>query len=140
MRTFTENSMNSYFSSFTRNVTLAAALTGALLGGCAAMGNAPATVSDGVLTGPNGMTLYTFDKDTAGSGKSTCNGPCAANWPPLMATDTDAAAGDYTVITRDDGKKQWAMKGKPLYYWVKDAKPGDRTGDGVNKVWQVARP
>ena len=30
-----------------------------------------------------GMTLYTFDKDT--SGKSTCNGPCAQNWPPLPA-------------------------------------------------------
>ncbi len=35
---------------------------------------------------------------------------------------------------------RWAMKGKPLYYWVKDTKPGDKTGDGFNKVWQVAKP
>jgi predicted lipoprotein with Yx(FWY)xxD motif len=111
-----------------------------LLSGIAHAAGAPAMVTDGVLTGHNGMTLYTFDKDTAGSGKSVCNGPCATNWPPLMATDADKASGDYAIITRDDGTKQWAMKGKPLYYWVKDAKPGDKTGDGFNKVWQVAKP
>lgn len=108
--------------------------------GCASMSSAPAKVGDGVLVGGNGMTLYTFDKDVAGNGKSVCNGPCAANWPPLMAAKGDKAQGDYSVITRDDGKKQWALKGKPLYFWVKDAKPGDKTGDGFNKVWQVARP
>ena len=115
-------------------------LSAALMAGCASMAAGPAKVADGVLTGPNGMTLYTFDRDTAGSGKSVCNGPCATNWPPLMAADTDQASGDYSVITRDDGKKQWAFKGKPLYFWAKDMKPGDRTGDGFNKVWQLARP
>ncbi|MCZ8251234.1 MAG: hypothetical protein O9318_02070 [Hylemonella sp.] len=119
---------------------LSLTLGSALLAGCASMGAGPAKVSDGVLTGPNGMTLYTFDRDTAGSGKSVCNGPCATNWPPFMAADTDRASGDYSVITRDDGKKQWAFKGKPLYFWAKDMKPGDRTGDGFNKVWQLARP
>ncbi|HOC01350.1 MAG TPA: hypothetical protein PKM43_21700, partial [Verrucomicrobiota bacterium] len=44
---------------------------------------------------------------------------------------------DYSVITRDDGKTQLAYKGKPLYYWAKDAKPGDKTGDGVNQVWRA---
>lgn len=100
----------------------------------------PAMVSDGVLTGSNGMTLYTFDRDMAGSGKSACNGPCATNWPPLFAKDGDMASGDYSVIARDDGKKQWALKGKPLYFWGKDMKPGDRTGDGFNNVWHVAKP
>ncbi|RFO97294.1 hypothetical protein DIC66_09195 [Rhodoferax lacus] len=131
--------MHFVFPSLHRLATVAA-LSAALLGGCASMASAPAMVSNGVLTGPNGMTLYTFDKDTAGSGKSVCNGPCATNWPPLMATDADKASGDYSIVTRDDGKKQWAMKGKPLYYWVKDSKPGDMTGDGFNKVWQVAKP
>ncbi|HQR97167.1 MULTISPECIES: hypothetical protein [unclassified Polaromonas] len=117
-----------------------AVLTAALLGGCASMSSHPAKVADGVLVGPNGMTLYTFDRDVTGSGKSVCNGPCATNWPPLMAAATDKASGDYTVITRDDGKKQWAMKGKPLYYWVKDTKAGDRTGDGVQNVWHIVKP
>ena len=100
----------------------------------------PAMVSDGVLTGSNGMTLYTFDRDAAGSGKSVCNDACARNWPPLMAKADDTASGDYSVITRDDGGKQWAHKGKPLYFWIKDQKPGDKTGDGVNNVWRIARP
>jgi predicted lipoprotein with Yx(FWY)xxD motif len=118
-----------------------ALLTAALLGGGTAMAASnPAKIADGVLVGPNGMTLYVFDKDEANSGKSSCNGPCASNWPPLMAADTDKPTGDYTVITRDDGKKQWAMKGKPLYYWSKDSKPGDKTGDGVLNVWHAAKP
>ena len=37
-----------------------------------------------ILTTDKGMTLYTFDRD-ATPGKSACNGPCATNWPPLMA-------------------------------------------------------
>jgi predicted lipoprotein with Yx(FWY)xxD motif len=117
------------------------ALTAAILGGCASMAQtSPAKVADGALVGANGMTLYTFDKDATGSGKSVCNGPCATNWPPLMAADTDKASGDFSLVTRDDGKKQWAVKGKPLYYWIKDTKAGDKTGDGVQGVWHTAKP
>lgn len=120
---------------------LLSALLALTLAACAGTygGNAPARNEGGKLVGSNGMTLYTFDKDAAGSGKSVCNGPCAGNWPPLMAMDGDSASGDWSIVTRDDGKKQWAYKGKPLYFWIKDQKPGDTTGDGVNNVWRVAR-
>ena len=103
-------------------------------------GGAPTKAADGVLTGANGMTLYVFDKDVAGNGKSVCNGPCATNWPPLAAAADATPSGDYSVIARDDGAKQWALKGKPLYYWTKDQKPGDKTGEGFNGVWHVAKP
>ena len=69
-----------------------------------------------------------------------CNGPCIALWPAVSASADAKPEGDFSVITRDDGKTQLAYKGKPLYYWVKDAKPGDKTGDGVNQVWRTARP
>ena len=99
----------------------------------------PARMEGAMLVGPAGMSLYTFDKDTEGSGKSVCNGPCAANWPPLAAADGATGSGDFSVASRDDGSKQWAYKGRPLYYWSKDQKPGDTTGDGFNKVWRLAR-
>ena len=57
-----------------------------------------------------------------------------------MASSYALPTGDYSVVPRDDGTKQWAYKGKPLYTWVKDSKPGDKTGDGVNNAWKVARP
>lgn len=125
-----------------KHLTALAALSLALLSACASTGStaSAAKAVDGVLVGPNGMTLYVFDKDPQGAGKSVCNGPCAANWPPLLAGDADVASGDYTLVVRDDGRKQWAFRGKPLYYWIKDTRPGDRTGDGVNQVWHTARP
>lgn len=126
----------------TRKLTLVL-LGSATLAACSSYATraaAPVTVSGDLLAGSNGMTLYTFDRDAAGSGKSVCNAGCAANWPPLLASSSDAASGDYSVIIRDDGSRQWAFKGKPLYYWAKDQKPGDKTGDGINQVWHVARP
>lgn len=125
--------------------TLAVALlASAAFAACSSMAAHPTMVSNDVVTGNNGMTLYVFDKDVAGSGKSLCNGPCSANWPPLIASDfavgSEAGSSDYTLVVRDDGKKQWALKGKPLYYWAKDQKPGDKTGDGFNNVWHVAKP
>jgi predicted lipoprotein with Yx(FWY)xxD motif len=103
---------------------------------------APATTGDTskgkVLVDGKGMTLYVFDRDA--TGKSNCNGQCFTNWPPLMAAADAKPSGDWTIVTRDDGGKQWAYKGKPLYTFHKDAKPGDVTGDGVNDVWHIAAP
>lgn len=126
--------------SFARAAFVAATMS--MLAACAGMspGNFPVKSTGGMLTGASGMTLYVYDKDAAGSGKSTCNGPCAANWPPLMAEADAKAAGDYSLVARDDGGRQWAYKGKPLYFWGKDQKPGDTTGDGFKEVWHVARP
>ncbi len=105
----------------------------------ACTGYAPVKYTDGIMTNAAGMTLYTFDKDVSGSGKSVCNGPCATNWPPFLSGSGEAG-GDWTVVTRDDGSKQWAFLGKPLYLWNKDQKPGDITGDGFNNAWRAVRP
>ncbi|MPQ68105.1 MULTISPECIES: hypothetical protein [unclassified Pseudomonas] len=124
-----------------KKISLAAAVAMTCLSGLA-FADAPAKVADTgagkVLVDAKGMTLYTFTKDTAG--KSVCNGPCAINWPPLPAAAGAKAADGYSIVTRDDGSKQWAYKDMPLYSWVKDGKPGDTKGDGVNQVWHVAKP
>lgn len=91
-----------------------------------------------VLTDAKGMTLYTFDKDTPTT--SNCVDACAQNWPPLTAAAGAMAEGDYTTVKRVDGAMQWAYKGKPLYLWTKDAKPGDTTGEGFKDVWHAAKP
>lgn len=77
-----------------------------------------------------GMTLYTFGKDEVG--KSNCTGECATAWPPLAVQAGAEAVGEWTIVVRADGTQQWAYGGKPLYTWIKDKKPGDVTGDGVN--------
>jgi predicted lipoprotein with Yx(FWY)xxD motif len=113
-------------------------VAGLFVAGSAFAQTAPAKKGpNGAWVDAKGMTLYTFDRDAGG--KSACNGPCATNWPPLMAGADAKASGDWTVITRDDGSKQWAFKGKPLYAWSKDTKPGEMTGDNVNNVWHVAK-
>ena len=96
-----------------------------------------ATSAGNVLADANGMTLYTFDKDTAG--KSACNGPCAKNWPPLLVADGAKASGDWSTVTRDDGSKQWADGGKPLYTFAKDTKPGDTLGNNFKNIWHVIK-
>ena len=98
----------------------------------------PAKISDGSLVAANGMTLYTFDADKAGSGKSACSGPCAGLWPPLIAA-ADQASGEYSIVTRDDGARQLAYKGKPLYLYKADQKAGDRTGDNFKDVWPIIK-
>ena len=97
--------------------------------------SAPLRSVNGMLVDGAGMTVYTYDKDTPGSGKSSCVATCAKNWPPVMAEGTPAAP--YSVVTREDGGKQLAHKGKPLYTFVKDKKAGEKTGDGVGGAWHV---
>lgn len=96
------------------------------------------TSADGYFTDGHDMTLYTFDKDSAGESK--CNAGCARAWPPLMAKEGAALPEGFTAIARKNGDLQVAYKDQPLYLWVNDQKPGDVTGDGVQGVWHIAKP
>jgi predicted lipoprotein with Yx(FWY)xxD motif len=96
------------------------------------------------LVGPDGLTLYTFTNDTAGSGESTCYDNCAAAWPPLTSdgepTAGDGIEGELGTIERTDGTTQVTYNGMPLYYFASDAAPGDTNGHEVGGVWFVAEP
>ena len=97
------------------------------------------TATGPAFTNANGMTLYTFNRDM--TGYSNCNAQCALDWPPLLAGADAKAAGDWSIVTRDDGKRQWAYKGKAVYAFTKDAKPGDAGGEGADSgKWHVAKP
>lgn len=92
------------------------------------------------LTDFQGMTLYIFDKDTPGM--SNCYEQCAANWPVYTsgATAEKILPANISFVIRKDGTKQFAWKGMPLYYFAKDQKPGEVTGDGVGGVWHIVKP
>lgn len=97
-----------------------------------------------VLAGPDGRTLYMFDRDTRGSGASACSGGCLEAWPPLTVdgepTAGDGVTAELTTFERDGGETQVAAGGWPLYYFSSDGAPGDASGQGVNGVWWVLAP
>jgi predicted lipoprotein with Yx(FWY)xxD motif len=97
-----------------------------------------------IVVDSKGMTVYMFDKDTQGSGESSCTGGCLEAWPPVVAESdspaVDGVTGDVATITRDDGTVQVTLDGWPLYYWQGDAAAGDVAGQGVQDVWWVLAP
>ena len=118
--------------------TLSAAILAVSTGGALAAGPGMETDSSmgKIYTDRAGMTLYTFDKDE--SGKSNCYDQCAVNWPPLMAEEGAMAEGEWSIIERTDGSKQWAYEGKPVYLFIQDRAAGDVTGEGKGDgTWHV---
>jgi predicted lipoprotein with Yx(FWY)xxD motif len=115
--------------------TGAAAASGALKTASTSLGT--------VVVNGSGRTVYFFDKDTAGSGKSACSGSCASLWPAVTASGTPAGtgvAGKLGTITRADGTKQVTLNGHPLYTYAGDSKAGDVAGQGVAGIWWVVSP
>ncbi len=93
-----------------------------------------------ILTAPNGMTLYTYANDRE-PGRSVCTGACTENWPPFRPAATAPPPREpVSILTRLDGSRQYAYKGKPLYFCKTDRKPGDTTGHGFRNFWFVATP
>ena len=98
------------------------------------------------LVGPNGHTLYLFEKDTGST--STCTGACAAAWPPLITTGAPTAGGaadaDLLGTTkRPDGTMEVTYGGHPLYYFSGDTAPGDTAGQDVEAFgaeWYAVAP
>lgn len=139
-----------------KRMLILSALTGVLtLTGCSTLNNvlgkdgsgmhevqatnshtAPITSKNGMLVDANNqMTLYTFDKDAMG--KSECGAACLLVWPAFLAPDNAKASGQFAAFQREDGKYQWAMNGKPLYFYANDTKVGDKDGDNKLGVWHI---
>lgn len=102
------------------------------------LGNTRETSVGGILADSKGMTIYTYDEDEPG--KSNCTGMCAVFWPPVEAAQGASPSGQFTLLERKNGSKQWAYKGMPLYGYFGDEKPGDVAGDGADGVWHVVHP
>ena len=81
--------------------------------------------------------IYIYDRDSAT--RSACDEQCTVEWPPMHAAANSEGTEGWTVINRDDGTKQWAYKGRPLYTSRRDQQPGDTHGDGIDNTWHVAK-
>ncbi len=92
------------------------------------------TSAGSILADTQGMTLYTFDKDSQGVSK--CYGPCEQKWPPLQSK-TEINEMGFSTVSRKDGSLQVRYKNQPLYLWVGDKKPGDTTGNGIKGFWHI---
>jgi len=96
------------------------------------------------LAGPNGMTLYGLA--TGGFGSGRCVNDCARNWPPLVIggkpVEPEGLKGKLAVVKRlaPDNRLQVTYQGQPLYYWSRDLKPGDTTGNGIGDIWFTIKP
>lgn len=102
----------------------------------ASAANPPIRKLDGHLVDSKGRGLYTWDGDKQGS-DSQCNAQCRILWPPLFAAADAVPKGPFDLVKRDEGRYQWALKGRPLYRWASDKKWGDAGGDGVGGVWHL---
>ncbi|MFN0305842.1 MAG: hypothetical protein ACKVQU_36435 [Burkholderiales bacterium] len=98
----------------------------------------PAQFQIDQLIDASGRSLYTHDRDVAYSGKSLCVETCTQSWRPLLAAPGARRTGDFALITRPDGERQWAYRGKPLYRFGDDKGPGDASGDGFDNMWRLA--
>ena len=92
------------------------------------------------LVDARGMALYLFTKDVPNT--SNCYDKCATAWPPLLTTGAlvpgeGLDAAKLGTTKRKDGSMQVTYNGWPVYYFVKDAKPGDIAGENVGDVWYL---
>ncbi len=86
----------------------------------------------------DGNVLYTYDADPAGGHPVCVDTACANTWHPVAAGQLTLPVGDFGVIARDDGIRQWTFKGKPLYTFAGDTAPGDTLGNGYKGEGRVA--
>ena len=99
-----------------------------------------------ILFDGRGKALYAFTRDSRG--RSRCSGACATAWPPFVVSQKPRAAAGVKAsligtIRRSDGKLQVTYRGRPLYFYVGDRKPGQVLCQNVKEfggLWLVVRP
>jgi predicted lipoprotein with Yx(FWY)xxD motif len=94
-----------------------------------------------VLTTTKGRTLYSLSVET--HGRFVCTGSCLASWKPLLVPPTVVPKGPVKLGTvhRPNGRTQVTFKGRPLYSFNGDVKPGEANGEDLKDVgtWHAAK-
>jgi len=82
-----------------------------------------------LLTTEKNESVYVFDEDTAVS--SNCHEACASTWQPILAPQLARAKGEWTLLERSPGVRQWVYRGKPLYTYANDTRSWSLQGSDV---------
>jgi predicted lipoprotein with Yx(FWY)xxD motif len=131
--------MTKFFTTYLSVGLTALLTTSAVTAAAIAPEDPPFRKRDGILVEVKGRGVYTYDGDKV-KNQSDCFDQCRLLWPPMYAEDVAKPKGSFTIFTRkDDGRRQWAVNGKPLYRWTSDLKSGDAGGDGVAGVWRLVK-
>jgi predicted lipoprotein with Yx(FWY)xxD motif len=64
-------------------------------------------------------SVYSYEGDTADS--SSCRADCLAKWKPVLAPSLARAQGEWSLLERSPGERQWVFRGKPLYTYILDS-------------------
>ena len=103
------------------------------------------------LTDGEGRAVYLFTADKQGQGDTqaqvSCTGECLDAWPPLY-TQGEPQAGDMADASllgtvEHDGRQMVTYNGWPLYYFARDAGPGQTTGQDIESFggeWYLVSP
>ncbi len=95
-----------------------------------------------LLTTDKNFSVYTYEKDTAET--SVCLDDCARTWIPVTAGAMSIAQGEWSIIERSPGVRQWAFRNRPLYTYILDQASWSLEGSDVagwsNVYTQLAPP
>jgi predicted lipoprotein with Yx(FWY)xxD motif len=76
------------------------------------------TFNGRLLVNADGYSVYVSDQDSAG--KSNCRANCEETWVPVRAPALAQADGEWTIVERAAGVRQWAFRKQPLYTYTRD--------------------
>ncbi len=84
----------------------------------------------------DGMTIYAFEG--RGAAKAVIRLADQTQWKPLLAPALAHQVGEWSILTRSDGIRQWAFRGRPLFTFAGDVTSGDANGVGLSNDWDAA--
>jgi len=101
------------------------------------------TLHKKVLVNRRGLTLYSLSVEQRG--RFICTDRfCLSLWTPLLVPKGTTPTGSphLGTVRRPDGRTQVSYRGRPVYTFTQDRKPGDVKGNGFKDVgvWRPAFP
>jgi predicted lipoprotein with Yx(FWY)xxD motif len=91
-----------------------------------------------VFTNFEGYSLYGFDSNNTNPEDACTSKQCLSHWTPISAPALAFGLGDFSIIERADGSRQWAFQEAPLFRYKEDLLPGDVHGSNVHPSMQLA--